>query len=829
MANGSQNHVLEHLRKLVGGDSRSDQELVERFIAHHENAVFATLLQRHGPLVLGVCERVLNHREDAEDAFQATFLVLARQARSIRKYQSLGSWLYGVAYRLSLKLKAAAARRSFHERRAVAMHEPELCADAVWQDLRPLLDQELHCLPEKYRAPLVLCYLQGKTQLEAAREWGCPPGSMSRQLSRGRDLLRARLRQRGVSASAGVFATVVGAHAQAVPSTALVQLSSRAAVLAATGGTVTTIVSGHVAALAEGVIRTMLVTKLKVGLAILATTAALVTTTALALPRTPEAAPTEAPQEAKPQLAASSRLPADLALVPAEAVGFARIDVSRLWNSKAMKALREKADNPGMQALSQAEKYLGVRVDDLEAVTLIVMHSAGRGGLTTVWVFTTKRPYSQDAVHDAVAPGGKDAQHNGKSYAIDTEHKGKSDFFGLVHDANAVYFATERSFLLTSELQLKRYFEFAANAGQARPLAAALRLAEQPHTLVAGFRPWDQLVQELRGKASSGEAAFLKPLLDLQSGSLVADVATEIRIRARLQFAQEAQAKDAAEAVETCVGVLKALVAGVPDKTRQEPQAAALLNEALATLRTVSVEPVQAGRQAASIQVTLHTKAELALEASLANFKLDPTASRRAQKTNDLKQIGLAMHNYHDVNKHFPPAVITDKTGKKSLLSWRVAILPYLGEGELYKQFHLDEPFYSEHNLKLLSKMPKAYAPANVKTQEPYMTFFRVFAGKGTVFEQHEGVREGVRIADITDGTSNTFLVVEAGDAVPWTKPDELHYAADQPLPKLGGDTPGGIIAAFADGSVRRLASTVDERTLRAFITRNGGEVIPRP
>src|SRR5947207_12624096 len=117
MAHASQNLMLDHLRKLAGSDECSDRDLLERFAARKENAAFEALLQRHGPLVLGVCQRVLSHRQDAEDAFQATFLVLARRAGSIRKQGSLGSWLYGVAYRVSLKLKAGAARRRAHEKR----------------------------------------------------------------------------------------------------------------------------------------------------------------------------------------------------------------------------------------------------------------------------------------------------------------------------------------------------------------------------------------------------------------------------------------------------------------------------------------------------------------------------------------------------------------------------------------------------------------------------------------------------------------------------------------------------------------------------------------
>ena len=161
--------------------------------------MFEALVRRHGPLVLSVCRRVLNQEQDAEDIFQATFLVLARKAESIRKQASLGSWLFGVAYRLAQKARASAARRHAHERRFAAMAETEIHPEESVDELRSLLDQELLHLPEKYRAPLVLCYLEGKTHLEAARTLGWPSGSMSKRLEQARALLRIRLGRRGVA------------------------------------------------------------------------------------------------------------------------------------------------------------------------------------------------------------------------------------------------------------------------------------------------------------------------------------------------------------------------------------------------------------------------------------------------------------------------------------------------------------------------------------------------------------------------------------------------------------------------------------------------------
>jgi RNA polymerase sigma factor (sigma-70 family) len=182
-----------------GFDALTDVQLLERFLRRREKEAFVALVRRHGPMVLSVCQRVLRHSHDAEDAFQATFLVLAQKAHRLHRPGLLANWLYGVAYRTALHARHRAASRSEREREAAKMTvsggDPESQALA----LRHILDEELHQLPEKYRAPLVLCYLEGKTNEEAACLLGWSSGSMSHRLARGRDLLRERLEARLVA------------------------------------------------------------------------------------------------------------------------------------------------------------------------------------------------------------------------------------------------------------------------------------------------------------------------------------------------------------------------------------------------------------------------------------------------------------------------------------------------------------------------------------------------------------------------------------------------------------------------------------------------------
>jgi RNA polymerase sigma factor (sigma-70 family) len=239
--------LLRHLRTLAatGNEGATDGQLLGRFAAEQDEGAFTAILRRHGAMVFGVCRRVLGDEHDAEDAFQQTFVVLARRAHSVRKPESLGNWLYGVAHRLASKARAARARRRVQERRA-ARPAAGLRTPAVPEDSRdfwPLLDDELGRLPEKYRATVVLCCLEGKTHEQAARELGWPPGSVSRRLARARQLLRDRLARRGVSLPATWLLAGAAAVAASVPaglaaSTVRVALLQGGAASAVGGGAI---------------------------------------------------------------------------------------------------------------------------------------------------------------------------------------------------------------------------------------------------------------------------------------------------------------------------------------------------------------------------------------------------------------------------------------------------------------------------------------------------------------------------------------------------------------------------------------------------------------
>jgi RNA polymerase sigma factor (sigma-70 family) len=261
MSMGRPPDVLRPSPQLRDGDQRTDGQLLDDFITRRDGAGFEALVRRHGPMVLGVCRRVLHQEQDAEDAFQATFLVLARKAASVGRPERLGNWLYGVAYRTALDARAAAARRRARERQVSPMPEPETTGDAdVWRDLRPLLDRELSRLPEKYRVAVVLCDLQGGTRRDVAEQLGVPEGTLSGRLTTAHRLLAKRLARHGLALSGGALAAgLSGDSASAGVPAPLLAVTAQAATAQVAG-----VVSAQVAALAEGVLKTMLLKKLKV-------------------------------------------------------------------------------------------------------------------------------------------------------------------------------------------------------------------------------------------------------------------------------------------------------------------------------------------------------------------------------------------------------------------------------------------------------------------------------------------------------------------------------------------------------------------------------------
>jgi RNA polymerase sigma factor (sigma-70 family) len=290
-----------HSITLSCADSRVlDEDLINRFATHHDDDAFAEMVRRHGPMVLGVCARVLGDTPDAEDAFQTTFLVLARRACSMSRPGLLANWLYGVAYRTALKARAGVARRSAAERQVSIVSGSDPLDELIQCSLRLVLDEELSRLPEKYRVPIVLCYLDGQTHDEVARRLGCPRKTVTTRLTRGCERLRARLTRRGFALPSVALVVPLLDSARAIPAVLM-----ETTIWAATTGTV----PAGISALVKEVIMSMFICKLKwVGLLVLTLCALGAPAIALTHPATgerPEKKKPAAVRQALPQQAAA--------------------------------------------------------------------------------------------------------------------------------------------------------------------------------------------------------------------------------------------------------------------------------------------------------------------------------------------------------------------------------------------------------------------------------------------------------------------------------------------------------------------------------------------
>ncbi|HZZ79868.1 MAG TPA: sigma-70 family RNA polymerase sigma factor [Gemmataceae bacterium] len=267
-----QTYVVDQLRRTVllpGGFDLPDAELLDRFIAHHDEPAFAALVKRHGPMVWGVCRRLL-HQHDAEDAYQVTFLILARKSASIRRKEMLASWLYGVAHKTALHLRRTLVRRKSKEVQLASIPDIEATKIGSCNKVGELLDEELSRLPDIYRAAIVSCDLEGQTRKVVARRLGIPEGTVAARVARGRAMLAKRLTQRGVTLTAGALATVLAQQwVSAGAPRSLVESTIKAAI---SFGSVTAAgVSANVITLTEGVLKAMTVSKIKIASMVLFT------------------------------------------------------------------------------------------------------------------------------------------------------------------------------------------------------------------------------------------------------------------------------------------------------------------------------------------------------------------------------------------------------------------------------------------------------------------------------------------------------------------------------------------------------------------------------
>lgn len=388
-------------------------------------------------------------------------------------------------------------------------------------------------------------------------------------------------------------------------------------------------------------------------------------------------------------------------------------------------------------------------------------------------------------------------------------------------------FLTDRTIMIGAPWELARYSEQIARnpAPKAKPLASAFALAEKPHTVIAGGHiPLD--VRRMMRAPFGPDAQFfamISPLLQTEA-ALAVNLGKSLDLTIQLESPNETSAENTLQAVKT----LKSLGELALEKMNEEAEPAGwkltLEKRLKETLASTVIE--QKG-------TTVSAKLKMELDPVLVKRYMKELVSTvrgrgdRTQSLNNLKNIALSMHSYHDANKRMPPAgvsSINDPQGKP-ILSWRVAMLPYLDQQELYQKFDLTQPWDHPTNKKLIPLMPQVYVvPGAPEHKDPGMTHYRVLVGPTTMFEPGQRIT----LVTVTDGTSNTIMVVEAADPTVWTRPDDLPFNPQGPLPKFGVST-DGFNAAFGDGTVRFIRSNTPDNVIRALITRNGGEAVALP
>jgi hypothetical protein len=504
----------------------------------------------------------------------------------------------------------------------------------------------------------------------------------------------------------------------------------------------------------------------------------------------------------QPASAPKAALPPDLERVPADAALFVSARVAELWNSEPVKGLRQRMEQELAKGMKDFQKEVGVEPGDMERATLVVTHFKAQG---PIFFITTIKPYDRAKILATVLPGVKAENRMGQVFFVSDNNR-------------AIFFITDRTYLVATPEGVRGYLDQPpAHEG---PLSGALQLAAEKPQIAGGFNV-AAFAREVGGQLPPQMEAF-KDLLKARTATWTVELGGQNGADLRLHFANDAEAKQAEQPLRAAIDLIRAEIEeGAKQMSRTAANGAKLTHMfklADLALRTAAV--TQKGPQ---LQVALSVKMDTAtLVASLVESvqRMRQSASSM-QSVNNLKQIALAMHNYQSTYNHLPPQATYSKDGKP-LLSWRVLILPFIEQDALYRQFKLDEAWDSPNNKKLLAQMPKVYADPNAPPTQT-MTYYQGFVGPGAFFEGKKGLSLP---NDFPDGTSNTLMVVEAANPVPWTRPDDLQYDPNKPLPKLGGFVDNRFAAAYCDGSVRMLKQNIKESVLRALITRNGGEVV---
>lgn len=537
------------------------------------------------------------------------------------------------------------------------------------------------------------------------------------------------------------------------------------------------------------------------------------------------------------------QLPSDLDLVPRDAAGFVHLRAVNLWNTDLFADVRHLLDRAGPEAWRAFEKKCPLPPATIERITLIMLTprtwtepfpDADPEALSSLVVVRTAQPYNRVQLIEAL--GSRE-----KTYLRQLYYFNEDLWSGMI-------LIDPQTFMIGSEDALVRFFDVSKEKKTTGPLQAALEEAAGQHQVVVGINP-PLLAKEVGKEMVSGP---LQPLLDARAGMVAYDFSKNLTAVVRLDFSRDDEAEAGAKALRAGMEMarqglaqpIRELEQKIVKDANKKAEVGALLENfgmmlALGWMREVDTMLKEAAVERKGTIVRLpwslpamyntystYTAISLVAVSSLgrnARGRFSTVAARiggngenRDPLEEHLKLLAQAIEKYHDAKGCYPAQALNDEEGRP-LLSWRVALLPYLGEDVLYKEFRLDEPWDSLHNKKLIKKMPKAFQ--SLDTHGPWnrkknKTQDQVFVGAETLFS-------GKKIKK-TDVGGQTVILAHVGDdqAVYWTKPADLPYAADKDLPNLFGEYGGSFRVLLTDGSVRTIQRDTDEKPLRALIKR---------
>jgi hypothetical protein len=529
----------------------------------------------------------------------------------------------------------------------------------------------------------------------------------------------------------------------------------------------------------------------------------------------------------------AATLPTDLALVPANAVGFVHIRGADLWKHELLAGLRTTFEKAGPKAAATLDTQFVPKPSTFDRFTGFVLLDERQEPIP-FGILRFSAPFEIAEVVTTYLPKASAEKIDGK-----TLYRGDNSPLEL-------YFPDRQHIVIGMSGQLANYLKH--EQPKTGPLSHGLKLAAsgKPIVVAANVQAIPKPDREL--KALPPE---VKTLLNAEHITASIDLGGQMKLDVVAGFKNAEDAQEAERAIKTLAEIGRKELAKLKedvekklfDPKSKSPRSPLELPEALLEVFALGginqLDEILANpgalikREGAELaaSVTLPKEAVVAATgfATIGVGLLLPAvqkvrmAAARASSTNNMKQIALACHSYVDAIGHFPHD-ITDKDGKP-LLSWRVAILPYIEQNNLYNQFKLDEPWDSENNKKWSSAAVKTFMSPNAEPiTPPGMTQYKGFAGPGAIFEPGKKIK----FTDITDGTSNTILFVEAGDPIPWAKPGDIPFDPKKPLPKLALPGVDGFVnAALCDGSVRTInIKAITEKTLKNAITKDDGEIL---